>query len=205
MIWLLPPKANLSRRCLIHVKAAVLRCDMMRAPPVAAGGRSMSIETIFARPSDVPALYSLVREDFPDLTADAWESYAAPYVDELLHGGLAGIVAARATMSNSFRGLFLYSVETTLRHPRTLVVPYTVLPPAFGGDLIADLFVNCWRELAEQHECGLVKLTLEPAIADDLVATLGVDAAIEAVCLCLTLPTAVSRQPRRWSYGDGHA
>jgi hypothetical protein len=162
----------------------------------------MSIETVPIAQKDIPLLYSLVREEFPDLALDAWESFVSPYLDEMLHGGLRGVMAVRTSMLNKYRGLFLYSVETTLHHPRTLVISPAIMPQVFGSDLVADKFIESWRELAARHDCGLVKVTLAPNVADSLLSKFDNTAFIESVCFCLTLPSALPSRKRRQV--DGH-
>lgn len=157
----------------------------------------MSIETVPITQREIPLLYSLVREEFPDLAADAWESFVSPYLDEMLHGGLRGVMGVRTSMLNKYRGLFLYSVETTLLHPRTLVISHAFMPQVFGSDLVADKFIESWRELAVRHDCGIVKVALAPSLADNMLSKFGKAASIEAVCLCLTLPSAVPSRKRR--------
>ena len=157
----------------------------------------MSIETVPIAQRDIPLLYSVVREEFPNLTPDAWESFVSPYLDDMLHGGLRGVMAVRTLMLNKYRGLFLYSVETTLHHPRTLVISHAIMPQVFGSDLVADKFIESWRELAARHDCGMVKVTLAPNIADALMPKVGESACIESVCLCLTLQSVLPSRKRR--------
>jgi len=160
------------------------------------------IETVPITQKDIPLLYSVAREEFPDLAPDAWESYVSPYLDDMLHGGLRGVMAVRTSMLNKFRGLFFYSVETTLHHPRTLVISHAIMPQVFGSDLVADKFIESWRELAARHDCGLVKVTLAPNVADNLLSKFDNTASIESVCLCLTLPSVLPSRKRRQV--DGH-
>jgi hypothetical protein len=157
----------------------------------------MSIETVPIAQKDIPLLYSVVREEFPDLAPDAWESFVSPYLDDMLHGGLRGVMGVRTSMLNKYRGLFLYSVDTTLHHPRTLVISHAIMPQVFGSDLVADKFIESWRDLAARHDCGMVKVTLAPNIADALMSKFGETASIESVCLCLTLPSALPSRKRR--------
>ena len=157
----------------------------------------MPIETVPIAQKEIPLLNSLVREEFPDLAPDAWESFVSPYLDDMLHGGLRGVMAVRTSMLNRYRGLFLYSVETTLHHPRTMVISHAIVPQVFGSDLVADKFIESWRELAARHDCGMVKATLTPTIADALLAKFGETACIESVCLCVTLPSALPSRKRR--------
>ncbi len=164
----------------------------------------MPIETVPITQRDIPLLYSLVREEFPDLAPDAWERFVSSYVEDMLHGELRGVMAVRSSMLNSFRGLFLYSVETTLLHPRTLVIAHAIMPQVFGSDLVADKFIESWRALAALYDCGLVKVNLAPGVADSLLSKFGKEASIEAVCLCLTLPSVFPNRRRRQSIDAHH-
>jgi len=156
----------------------------------------MSIETVPIAQKDIPLLYSVAREEFPDLAPDAWESFVSPYLDDMLHGGLRGVMGVRTSLLNKYRGLFLYSVETTLHHPRTLVISHAILPQVFGSDLVADKFIESWRELAARHDCGMVRITLASTVADALMSKVGKAGFIETVCLCLSLPSALPSRRR---------
>lgn len=155
----------------------------------------MSLETVTVSQRELPLLFSLVREDFPDLTPDSWAAYALPYVDESIHGGMAGVIAARTTALNQYRGLFLYSIETTLRHPRTLVVPHAVLPQALGSDVVADKFLACWQDIAARHGCGLLQLNLSQPMVEKVLTQCG-EARVETFCICMSTASGRPRQPR---------
>lgn len=156
----------------------------------------MPLETVAVTQRELPLLFSLVREDFPELTQESWATYAMPYVDESIHGGMSGMVAARTTALNQFRGLFLYSVETTLRHPRTLVVPHAVLPQALGSDVVADMFLGCWQQIAARHGCGQLQLNLSQVMLDKVLTQFGDAASVETFCVCMTTAPSRPRQPR---------
>jgi hypothetical protein len=155
----------------------------------------MSIETLQATEADLPLLYAVVREEFPHLSAESWQSFGAAYLDETAHGGLRGIVAARATSLQKYRGLFLYSVETTLRHPRTLVVPYVIMPQTFGSELIVGRFAAALLALAERNACGLMEARVSPAVAESLLPKLGARAESDGVSSFIACIPAASALP----------
>jgi hypothetical protein len=95
------------------------------------------------------------------LTLEAWTEYA----EGLLSGTAtapegSGVIVAE-TQSKRIRGLFVYKVEDSLDHGRSLVIQHFVLP-GLGRTTVATALYDSIRRLAAKNKCESIRIEITP-------------------------------------------
>lgn len=141
------------------------------------------MQTAELRESDLPLIFALVREEFPAIGLLTWLVYASSYID----ADLRGVVAAHIGLRR-YRGLFFYSVETTLQHGRTLVVPHLIVPEVPDRAAVLETLISKAYEIAADNACHGLQAFFRPQAAADLLPLFRLEAEVSSLCLSAPLP-----------------
>lgn len=145
------------------------------------------MQTVELRKSDLPLIFALVREDFSEVGLLPWLTYASSYVDVDPDPHARGIVAAHTGLRR-YRGLFFYSVETTLQHGRTLVLPHLIVPEVPDRAVVLETLIDKAYEIATDKRCHGLQAYFHPQTAADLLPLFRLEAEVSSLCLSAPLP-----------------
>ena len=119
------------------------------------------MKTHHLRKAQIGQAFPVIQEVSRDLTLETWVDYA----EGLLSGTsaapeISGVIVAE-TQSKRIRGLFVYKVEDSLDHGRSLVIQYFVLP-GLGRTTVATALYDSIRRLAAENKCDCIRIEVTP-------------------------------------------
>lgn len=144
------------------------------------------MRTVELSRADLPQVFALTREDYPELDLEQWLSYGATYVAPARNNGLRGAIAA-GTDFYRYRGLFFYPVEPTLPCDRTLILPHVIVPDAPDRSMVLGALMRAAYDVAERTNCLFLQACIRPFAAADLMPLFHAQAQVRSVCLSVDM------------------
>ena len=119
------------------------------------------MKTHHLRKAQIGQAFPVVQEVSGNLSLKAWTEYAEGLLCGTTTEAESGGVIVAETQSKRIRGLFVYKIEESLDHGRSLVIQHIVLP-GFGRTTVATALYDSIRRLAAKNKCVCIRVEAPP-------------------------------------------
>lgn len=125
------------------------------------------MKTHHLRKAQIGQAFPVIQEVSGKLSLEAWTEYAEDLLCGTTTAAENGGVIVAETQSKRIRGLFVYKVENSLDHGRSLVIQHLVLP-GLGRTTVATALYESIRRLAAKNRCVCIRVEAPPVSRWDM-------------------------------------
>jgi hypothetical protein len=125
------------------------------------------LKTHRLRKAQIGQAFPVIQEVSRRLSLETWTEYAEGLLSGTATQAESGGIIVAETQSKRIRGLFVYKVEDSLDHGRSLVIQHLVLP-GLGRTTVATALYESIRRLAAKNKCVCIRVEAPPETKWDI-------------------------------------